>query len=326
VSGETALRFGCFGAVAAVHVGGSSPTHSAEGAAERSRQRLLEVHRSLSRFITDSELSRLNRSPLTAVAAGPLMCSLARAAVAAARRSGGLVDATQLGPLERAGYEDSMEETATLSLELELALAAAPPRRPASPDPQARWRTIEVDQRLGTVSRPPGLRLDSGGIAKGLAADLVAASLRAHPTFAIDCAGDIRIGGAAALPRRVLVDDPFGGEPLHELEVTDGAVATSGIGRRAWLRPDGSPAHHLLDPESGQPAFTGIVQVTALAPIAQLAEVLAKTALLRGPQSAARELPYGGVLVFDDRSFEVVRGLPTNAALTIPVGITRLAA
>ena len=323
MSGETALRFGCFGAVVTVHVGGSSPTHSAKGAAERSRQRLLEVHRSLSRFIADSELSRLNRSPLTAVAAGPLLCSLARAAVAAGRRSGGLVDATQLGPLERAGYEDSMEETATLSLEL--ALAAAPPRHPASPDPQARWRTIEVDERMGTVSRPPGVRLDSGGIAKGLAADLVAASLRGHPTFAVDCAGDVRIGGAAALPRKILVDDPFGGEPLHELEITDGAVATSGIGRRAWLRSDGSPAHHLLDPRSGQPAFTGIVQVTALAPIAQLAEVLAKTALLRGPEKAARELPYGGVLVFDDRSVEVVRGPSTSAALTIP-WVARLAA
>ena len=324
MSRETALRFGCFGAVATVHVGGSSPTHSAEGAAERSRQRLLEVHRSLSRFIPDSELSRLNRSPLTAVAAGPLICSLARAAVAAGRRSGGLVDATQLGPLEQAGYEDSMEEAATLSLEL--ALAAAPPRRPASPDPEARWRTIEVDEHMGTVTRPPGVRLDSGGIAKGLAADLVAASLRAHPTFAVDCAGDIRIGGAAALPRKVLVEDPFGGEPLHELEITHGAVATSGIGRRAWLRPDGSPAHHLLDPGSGQPAFTGIVQITALAPTAQLAEVLAKTALLRGPQSAESELRFGGVLVFDDRSFKVVPRLSTNAAITIPAGVARLAA
>ena len=290
----------------------------------RSRRRLLEVHRGLSRFIADSELSQLNRSPLTAVAAGPLICSLARAAIAAGHRSGGLVDATQLGPLERAGYRDSMEATATLSLEL--ALATAPPRRPASPNPQARWRTIEVDERSGTVFRPPGLRLDSGGIAKGLAADLAAASLRAHPTFAVDCAGDIRIGGSAALPRKVLVDDPFGGEPLHELEVTEGAVATSGIGRRAWLRPDGSPAHHLLDSGSGQPAFTGIVQVTVLAPTAQLAEVLAKTALLRGPRSAESELRFGGVLVFDDRSVKVVPRLSTNAAITIPAGVARLAA
>jgi thiamine biosynthesis lipoprotein len=324
VSGETALRFRCFGGAAAVHVGGSSPTHSAEAAAERSRRRLLEVHQSLSRFIDDSELSQLNRSPLIGVAAGPLLRSLARAAVAAGRRSGGLVDATQLGPLEQAGYRDSMEATETLSLEA--ALTSAPPRRPASPDPRAGWRTIEIDEGSGTVRRPIGLRLDSGGIAKGLAADLVAASLRAHQTFAVDCAGDIRIGGAAGLPRKVLVDDPFGGGPLHELEVAAGAVATSGIGRRAWLKPDGSPAHHLLDPGSGRPAFTGIVQVTALAPTAQLAEVLAKTALLRGPGGAARELPYGGVLVFDDRSIEVVGGLATNAAITIPPGVAGLAA
>ncbi len=324
MSEETALRFDCFGGTSTVHVGGSSPTRSAEEAAAQARQRLLEVHNSLSRFIADSELSRLNRSPSTAVAASPLVCRLARAVRSAGHRSGGLVDATQLGPLERAGYRDSLAGATTLPLHM--ALASAPPRRPATPDPDARWREIEVDERWGSVIRPPGLRLDSGGIAKGMAADLVAASLREHPTFAVDCAGEIRIGGAARLPRRVLVDDPFGGEPLHELELTDGAVATSGIGRRAWLRADGSPAHHLLDPGSGEPAFTGIVQVTALSATAQLAEVLAKTALLSGPAGAAAQLPYGGVLVFDDGSYEVVTGAPVNEAVMVPSGVAELPA
>ena len=322
MSGETALRFDCFGGTSTVHVGGSSPTHSSEEAAARSRQRLLEVHDSLSRFIADSELSRLNRSPSTAVAASPLLCRLARVVRSAGHRSGGLVDATQLGPLEKAGYRDSLEEAATLPLDI--ALASAPPRRPASPDPNAQWRAIEVDERWGSVLRPPGLRLDSGGIAKGMAADLVAAGLREHPTFAVDCAGDIRIGGGAQLPRQVLVDDPFGGEPLHELELIEGAVATSGIGRRAWMRVDGSPAHHLLDPGTGEPAFTGLVQVTALSPTAQLAEVLAKTALLRGPAGAAAELPYGGVLVFDEGSFEVVPGVPVSEPVTVPSRVAEL--
>ncbi len=312
---ESVLRFACFGSRAAVHVGGSSGSSTPEQATQRSRERLLDVHLRLSRFIADSELSELNRSQARALAATPLMRRFAQAVVDAGLRSRGLVDATRLDHLQRVGYRESMQDRP--GVPLRATLAAAPPRRPASAHPAALWRAIEVDEDAGLVRRPPGVLLDSGGIGKGLAADLVAAGLREHPTFAVDCAGDIRIGGSAGTPRRVLVDDPFGGSPLHELTVTEGAVATSGIGKRAWWRPDGRPAHHLIDPGSGEPAYTGIVQVTALAPTAQLAEVLAKTALLRGPKAATGELPYGGVVVLEDRSHVVVPG-PAVGVPSVP--------
>ncbi|MBA3867495.1 MAG: FAD:protein FMN transferase, partial [Solirubrobacterales bacterium] len=141
--------------------------------------------------------------------------------------------------------------------------------------------------------------------AKGLVADLVAANLREHRAFAVDCCGDLRIGGAAGQERTVRVDDPFGGEPVQELALREGAVATSGIGRRCWIGADGRVAHHILDPASGEPAFTGVVQATAMAPTALLAEVYAKTALLAGPDRAASRLPHGGVIVRDDGGVEV---------------------
>jgi FAD:protein FMN transferase len=319
---ETNLRFGCFGSNAAVHVGGASGERSAEEAAEQARKRLLELHRRLTRFDSSSELSRLNDAPAATVEVSPLIRRFASAVVNAGRRSGGLVDATQLAAIEGAGYRDSREELP--GLPLEQVLAEAPARRTATPNREASWEKIEVDDVAGTVTRPPGLRLDSGGIGKGLAADLIAAGLRDHPTFAVDCCGDIRIGGSAGVPRPVRVDDPFGGPPVHELELATGAVATSGIGRRAWLRDDGSPAHHLLDPASGRPAFTGIVQVTAAAPTAQLAEILAKTALLRGPDGAEQQLPHGGVLVFEDRSFKVIEG--TVRTPLVPAELSRSSA
>jgi thiamine biosynthesis lipoprotein len=83
-------------------------------------------------------------------------------------------------------------------------------------------------------------------------------------------------------------------------------VATSGIGRRSWIGEDGRPAHHLLDPATGRPAFTGIVQATALAPSALEAEVLAKAAILRGPGTPRDALPHGGVLVYDDETYDIV--------------------
>jgi thiamine biosynthesis lipoprotein len=151
------------------------------------------------------------------------------------------------------------------------------------------------------------VRLDSGGIAKGLFADLAAKLLDEAGAYAIDCCGDVRIGGREGIARAVLVDDPFGrGEPLHEFAVVSGGVATSGIGRRSWIGSDGRPRHHLLDPSTGAPAYTGLVQVTALAPTAADAEVRAKAALLSGAEGAFAWLPHGGVLVFDDGSHAVL--------------------
>ena len=127
-----------------------------------------------------------------------------------------------------------------------------------------------------------------------------------HASFAIDCAGDLRLGGAAGLPRPVQVASPFDRAILHTLELTGGGVATSGIGRRSWLDARGAPAHHLLDPATGRPAFTGVVQVTALPPTAVEAEMRSKAALLSGPDAAAGWLRHGGVVVLDDGGHVVI--------------------
>jgi thiamine biosynthesis lipoprotein len=223
----------------------------------------------------------------------------------AAERTGGLVDGTLAAEIEAAGYRTDLGAPLPLALTLRL----APPRRPAGPHPAARWRELRLED--GVLHRPVGVRIDSGGLAKGLFADLIAADLRG--TFAVDCAGDLRIGGAA---RPVHVASPFGGAPLHTFELADAGVATSGIGRRSWLGPQGRPAHHLLDPATGAPAFTGVVQATAIAPTALEAELRAKAAVLAGPGAAAGWLPHGGVVVFDDGDYAVFSpsGSPARAA------------
>jgi FAD:protein FMN transferase len=275
-----------------------------EAAVLETHDLLLEMHARLSRFEEDSELCAVNREPRGAVAASPLFQRFTAAAVSAARLTAGLVDPTRLSQLEDAGYERSWDPAA--SLPLPAALESAPRRRAARPSPAAAWKRIAVDRRLGVVSRPAGLRLDSGGVAKGLGADMAAELLDSCASFAVDCGGDIRIGGQAAEERTILVEDPFTGEPVHELQLRRGAVGTSGIGRRSWLDLRGRPAHHLIDPSTGRPAYTGIVQATALASSALAAEAFAKAAVLSGPGGAARWLVHGGVLVLDDGSVEVV--------------------
>jgi thiamine biosynthesis lipoprotein len=159
---------------------------------------------------------------------------------------------------------------------------------------------VRADLQAGEVERPPGVELDSGGLAKGLAADDVAAALDGFPRFSVDCAGDLRVGGADPRSWRIDVASPAGGPPVATLAALNGtAVATSGITRRRW-RQGGAARHHLLDPATGQPAFTGVVQATALAPTGLEAEVRAKTALLAGPHAGPGHLVHGGALVLAD--------------------------
>jgi thiamine biosynthesis lipoprotein len=306
VSGEAHRRFACFGGTATVHVRGASPGRGAEEAAGDAEARLLEAHDRLSRFIRDSELSRLNADARETVPVSRLLLEVAASARRAGTLSEGLVDATLLDDIERAGYRRSLAGDRDRPGPGGDPASDLP--RPASASRRQGWRRIVVDRRAGTVTRPPGVGIDGGGIAKGLLADLVGEELKGHSDFAVDCCGDVRIGGTAARPRRVLVEDPGGGEPLHELAVHDGGVATSGIGRRSWIGADGIPAHHLLDPLTGRPALTGVIQATALAPSAFVAEVYSKYALLSGPELAHERLPYGGVIVLDGGAVEVVAG------------------
>jgi thiamine biosynthesis lipoprotein len=305
---EAIVRFDCFGSHCAVLVTGSGRLGSAELATQLVRRQLREWHVRFSRFDPSSELSLVNRDPRERVDVTKTMARLAEAVVDSARQTGGLVDGTLVEEIESAGYEMDLEG----SLSLRELLLLGPPRTPAAASPLGRWGEISVDTTRGVITRPPGLRFDSGGLAKGLFADLAAERLADHGAFAVDCGGDLRLGGADGSLRTVDVASPFEDGVLHSFELAGGGIATSGIGKRSWIGRDGLPAHHLLDPGTGRPAFTGIVQATALAPTALEAEMLAKVAILSGPGHAGEWLAYGGVVVFEDGTHEVME--PTRKA------------
>lgn len=271
--------------------------HRAPAAVAAARRRILEYHARLSRFRAGSELSALNADPRPVVPASPLLRSAVRAGLWAAEQSGGLVDPCLLDALEAAGYVNSYAGPAAATR------SPAGRTRPAEPDPDRRWCAIRIDDDAGTIARRPGLRLDLGGSGKGHVADLVAEGLEPFARWVVDCGGDIRVGGA----REVEIAHPLRREPAARAVVEDGAVATSSVVARAWTTRDGRRAHHLLDPRTGRPVWTGLLSATAFAPTTLAAETVAKVALLRGAGDARRVLARGGgVLVHADGGVEVV--------------------
>ena len=272
----------------------------------------------LSRFVADSELCGLNTDPRTVVPASELLCTAVTAGLWAAERSGGLVDPTLLGELEAAGYETTRRDAKPARLERGADRRSAAPsgrRQPGEPlarDPRAaRARRDRAPARRALRHRRHG---------KGLAADALAQRLDGYAGVAIDCGGDIRLAGRRPgdPPFDVGVAHPLSGTIVHHLALGGGGVATSGLDVNVWRCEDGSYAHHLIDPATGEPAWTGVISATAVAPSALEAETLAKAAILSGPRAARALLAdHGGVLFFDDGAFDIVAGR-TPAVVRLP--------
>ena len=99
-------------------------------------------------------------------------------------------------------------------------------RMPRRDGPRSRTRPrvgalVAVDDQAGTITRPPGLMIDTGGTGKGLCADAVALRLASYTRFVVDCGGDIAIGGIGAQlkPYDDRVEHPLTGEPIGSIKV-----------------------------------------------------------------------------------------------------------
>jgi len=86
-----------------------------------------------------------------------------------------------------------------------------------------------------------------------------------------------------------------GGE-LHApvVRLVRGALATSGSARRYWWQGN-IARHHLVDPETGEPAASGVREVTVAADTCVMAEVGATVAFVAGPRRGPALLDSLGV-------------------------------
>jgi thiamine biosynthesis lipoprotein len=151
--------------------------------------------------------------------------------------------------------------------------------------------------------------VDTGGTGKGLCADAVARRLGAYSRVVVDCGGDIAVGGVGAQlePYEIAIEHPITGQMVGTVRVRSGGIATSGLNVRIWRNGDGTFSHHLLDPSTGGPVWSGLVGATALGITALEAETLSKMALLLGPDGARRVLAdHGGVVIHDDGTAETI--------------------
>ena len=106
--------------------------------------------------------------------------------------------------------------------------------------------------------------------------------------------GDVRVAGLGptgdGASWTVGVWHPHHRDPVVRIGLADGGVATSTTLLRRWRADDGRQGgrggeperHHLIDPRSGLPSDTDLELAAVVAAEAWVAEVLAKSVILRG--------------------------------------------
>jgi len=261
-----------------------------------------------SRFREDSEISRLNRSRGGVFFLSDGFADAMAVALAAARWTDGLVDPTVGQALITWGYD---RDFATMRP------SAEPPT--TSTAPASGWDSFHLEGRL--LRRPPGIVFDLGATAKGLGSDRAARSafraIGRAGGILVSLGGDVAVAGQSpddGWP--VLVaEDPAspGSSPTQVVRLRSGALATSSVTCRRWMR-GGRDVHHIIDPRTGNPASGPWRTATVAAPTCASANA-ASTALIVGGEDAARWLTTTGLparLVGHDGTVRLVGSWPRH--------------
>ena len=198
-------------------------------------------------------------------------------------------ETSEIYQLNEAGAGDVSEETAEIiSRALEIAESAggafdptiAPAedlwgfygqnyRVPSSEElaavlPYIGWEKVSAE---GThITLEPGTKLDLGGIAKGYLSGRLMEIFREHgvESAIVSLGGNVQTLGKKTDGSlwKVALQDPFDPDNyLGQLSIADLAAVTSGSYQR-YFEKDGKKYHHILDPETGKPADSGLASVT----------------------------------------------------------------
>ena len=181
---------------------------------------------------------------------------------------------------------------------------------------------ITLDGTLLTV--PEGMELDLGAVGKGYAGDLAAEAVRAR---GIECAilslgGNIQAVGSRpdGTDWRVGLRSPWEDGTLGVLRVSNLAVVTSGGYENYFEDEDGNVYWHILDPETGYPAKSGLLSVTIICSQGRMGDALSTALFVMGPQKAEEYWRENGdfemILVTEEGEILITEGVADRFTLS----------
>lgn len=226
-----------------------------------------EYEATLSRFLPDSALSRLNRERR---AEDEVLADVIASAERARRITRGAFDARVGAAVCAAGYDRNFNDLGG--------------RTVPTGGSQLRPEVLVFGSTVVLLGHGA---LDLGGIAKGWTVDRAAELLGRAGPCVVDGGGDIRVVTDVNSEAWTIGI----GEGLA-VDLREGAVATSSTLKRRWGAARGE-AHHIIDPALGRPATEAVTSAVVVARDAATADALA-TAVVARPRDGMRAVTASG--------------------------------
>ncbi len=135
----------------------------------------------------------------------------------------------------------------------------------------------------GKIIKPKQFYLEFNAIAKGYGVDVIAEFLenKGVVNYLVEIGGELRVGGEkidTKSPWKVGLDEPrFDGEQSVFLAIVlkDEAMATSGTYRKFKIDDNGNRYAHIINTKTGYPTRTNILSVSVIAPDCMMADAYA---------------------------------------------------
>ena len=150
----------------------------------------------------------------------------------------------------------------------------------------------DVSVSGNNISVPDGYMLDLGSCAKGYASDEMIEAMEEYgiTSAIVNLGGNVRTLGTKpdGSEWSVGIEDPFSpNEILGILGVSDKAVITSGGYQRYFTDDEGNVYIHIIDPETGRPANSGLASVTVIGDSGLMCDALSTSLFVMGREKAA---------------------------------------
>lgn len=177
---------------------------------------------------------------------------------------------------------------------------------------------IIFDEKSGNIKLKENMKIDLGGIAKGYTSNRVMQIFKecGVKSGLVSLGGNVQALGTKTdgTAWQIAIENPDkSSDYIGVVSVKDKAVITSG-GYERYFEKNGKTYHHILDPETGYPAESGVKSVTIVSDDGTLADALSTSLFVMGKEKALdywreHKNEFDTVLVEDNGDITITGGL-----------------
>lgn len=255
----------------------------------------------LSRYTSDSEISRINSEAETVLS--DEMRNYITELLEVGKMSGGKFDIALGAVSDLWSFNDSPRVPSTDELSEAL----------------SRSGSGKLSLSGNTLTRADGCIIDLGSAGKGIALDKVKSYLsdKKISSAVVSVGGSVLLYGKGSF--NVGVRDPWGeaGRSVMTVKLGAGCVSTSGSYERCFEQ-GGKRYHHILDPDTGLPVENGLVSVTVISDSGLLSDALSTACFVLGAEGGAKlAAKYGceAIFITEDKKVICTDGIKPNVTV-----------